>query len=98
MGSQRKPRSVQRTGGATPAVRITSLTERELFPPRATGAAGLHLRRCNGEEAKGFCELCEVSRDNDMAPAPGHVVHPVTNKPRVYDIYGNAKCPNCGAI
>ena len=47
---------------------------------------------------KGLCELCEAARDNDMAPAPSHVVHPVTNKPRVYDIYGNAKCPDCGAI
>ena len=30
--------------------------------------------------------------------AAAHVVHPVTNKPRVYDIYGNVKCPDCGAI
>jgi hypothetical protein len=52
MGSQRKRRSGQSAGGATPAVRIARLTYRELFPPHATGAAGLHLRRCDGKEAE----------------------------------------------
>ena len=50
------------------------------------------------KKRKALCELCEAARDNDMMPAPSHVVHPVTNKPRVYDVYGNAKCPDCAAI
>jgi len=27
-----------------------------------------------------------------------HLVHPISGKLRVYDIYGMAKCPDCGAL
>jgi hypothetical protein len=50
------------------------------------------------KKRKGLCEVCETALDSDMAPAPGHVVHPVTGKPRLYDVHGNAKCPDCGAL
>jgi hypothetical protein len=57
--------------------------------------------RINGavmsKQRKALCELCEAARDSDMAPAPDHVVHPVTKKARVYDVHGIAKCPDCGA-
>lgn len=57
--------------------------------------------RVNGavmsKKRKALCESCEAARDNEMVPAPSHVVHPLTGKPRVYDVNGNAKCPDCGA-
>jgi hypothetical protein len=33
-----------------------------------------------------------------MTHAPGHVVHPVSAEPRLYDVNGLAKCPGCGAV
>jgi hypothetical protein len=33
-----------------------------------------------------------------MMPSPAHLVHPVSGRPRLFDVNGNAKCPDCGAI
>lgn len=50
------------------------------------------------DKRKKLCGLCRSARDDRMAHAPGHVVHPVPGEPRLYDVNGLAKCPDCGAV
>ena len=43
-----------------------------------------------------LCRACAIVRDQRLIH-PTHVVHPVTGEPRLFDVYGIALCPTCGA-
>jgi hypothetical protein len=45
-----------------------------------------------------LCALCQAASENECSQAPSHVVHPLSGKLGLYDIYSNAKCPECGAL
>jgi len=62
-------------------------------------AAALLLRHSmKAKKRKTLCVLCRAASDNECTQAPSHVVHPLLGKTGLYDIYGNAKCPECGAV
>jgi hypothetical protein len=45
-----------------------------------------------------LCAQCDQARRLPLLHAnPGHLVHPVTGAPNMFDIHGNAICPNCSA-
>lgn len=46
---------------------------------------------------KRLCKDCRETRNSDFGRAPMHVVHPVRRVPRLFDVYGHADCPQCGA-
>ena len=50
------------------------------------------------KKPKTLCAFCQAAIDNECTQAPNHVVHPQSGKPGLYDIYSNAKCPECGAL
>jgi len=52
----------------------------------------------NYDFGKTLCALCDAASETEGSHAPSHVVHPQSGKPGLYDIYSNAKCPECGAL
>lgn len=46
---------------------------------------------------KRLCSNCRVTRDQAIVREPPHLVHPVRRQPGLYDVYGHADCPQCGA-
>lgn len=45
---------------------------------------------------KRLCTQCRIVRDEGTQPA--HLVNPVSGKPNLFDVHGNAVCPTCGAV
>jgi hypothetical protein len=45
-----------------------------------------------------LCEPCTIVNEHPLGLAPRHVVNPHTGKRLVYDVYGLALCPTCGAV
>jgi hypothetical protein len=46
-----------------------------------------------------LCVKCETARDDKLFfSAPAHLVRPKQSKLAVFDRYGMAVCPTCGAI
>jgi hypothetical protein len=44
-----------------------------------------------------LCVKCIATRDDESSTLPLHLVHPENGKPMVFDEYGMAVCPTCGA-
>jgi hypothetical protein len=45
-----------------------------------------------------LCSLCDQARRQPSLHAnPGHLLHPITGAPNVFDIHGFASCSTCGA-
>lgn len=44
-----------------------------------------------------LCAPCRLARDDPHFTTPRHVVHPVHRKLGVFDVFGMAECPTCGA-
>lgn len=44
-----------------------------------------------------LCSACKRARDDPLFRFPNHLVHPEHGKPMVFDVYGIALCPDCGA-
>jgi len=97
--SQASVSSCLKSGAAIGAIGITILVNRYRFPRRVMRAAALLLRHSmKTKKRKTLCVLCRAASDNECTQAPSHVVHPLLGKTGLYDIYGNAKCPECGAV
>jgi hypothetical protein len=47
---------------------------------------------------KHLCAACTLASKDRLFSTPAHVVHPQTGEPQLFDVYGNARCPNCGAM
>ncbi len=43
-----------------------------------------------------LCVTCIRTRDDPVFRFPMHVVHPEHGKPLVFDVRGEAICPDCG--
>jgi uncharacterized Zn-finger protein len=43
-----------------------------------------------------LCRLCVIMRDQPIM-APTHLVHPIDGEPMLFDVRGEAVCPDCGA-
>jgi hypothetical protein len=41
------------------------------------------------------CDICVYHRDHLLYRHPQHLIHPEHGKPMVWDIYGEAVCPDC---
>lgn len=51
------------------------------------------------KKKKRLCSNCRTTRDNvDVIREPPHLVHPSRRVRGLFDISGNAECPECGAL
>lgn len=45
-----------------------------------------------------LCAACIRASRDPLFSTPAHLVHPESGRPGLFDIHGNAICPDCGAL